>query len=107
MQGLNTDSTLKQLMFSYKGAQYCAAEAAEFKICRATPAGSYGDVEQCEPKVANFLQCYHDMVRESKANCASQYASAFDCLGKNLDLADASGEFGRCSKAMNDFRQCK
>jgi hypothetical protein len=61
MQGLNNESTLKQLMFAFKGNEFCAAEQAEFKLCRATPAGSHGDPEICEGKVSNFLQCYHDM----------------------------------------------
>ena len=55
MQGLDTDSTLKQLIFSFKGASYCAAERSEFALCRATPAGSHGDPELCEGKVSNFL----------------------------------------------------
>jgi hypothetical protein len=61
MQGLDTDSTIKQLIFSFKGATYCAAEKNDFALSRATPAGSHGDPELCEGKVSNFLQCYHDM----------------------------------------------
>ena len=53
--------SLKQLLYAYKGASYCANERSEFVLCRATPAGKLGDPELCEGKVANFLQCYHDM----------------------------------------------
>jgi hypothetical protein len=61
MQGLNTESTIKQLIFAYKGSSYCAAEQGEFLLCRATAAGAHGDPETCESKVSNFLQCYSDM----------------------------------------------
>jgi hypothetical protein len=55
MQSLGTESTLKQMIFAYKGAFFCAAEQGEFLLCRATPAGSHGDPEFCEGKVSNFL----------------------------------------------------
>ena len=48
-------------MYATKGASYCNKERSEFALCRATPAGKLGDPEMCEGKVANFLQCYHDM----------------------------------------------
>ncbi len=49
----------------YKGSQVCKNEAAEFKLSRATPAGSSGDPEKSEAKVSNFLACYHEMIKES------------------------------------------
>ena len=48
MQGLDTDSTLKQLIFSYKGSQLCKAERQEFDLCRTTPSGSAANPERCE-----------------------------------------------------------
>ena len=61
MQGLDTDSTIKHLLYSYRGSKYCAAEQQDYLVCRAAPAGNIGDPEVCEAKVSNFLQCYHDM----------------------------------------------
>jgi hypothetical protein len=61
MQGLNTDQTLKQLIFATKGATFCAKEQGDFLLCRATAAGAHGEPEICESKVANFLQCYSDL----------------------------------------------
>jgi hypothetical protein len=61
MQGLDTDSTIKQLLWAYKGSQVCKQERSEFMTCRATPSGSAANPEHCEAKVANFLQCYADM----------------------------------------------
>lgn len=61
MQGLNTEQTMKQLVFAVKGASYCANEAAVFKQCRATPSGNLANPEFCESQAANFMQCYHDM----------------------------------------------
>ena len=61
MQALDTDSTLKQLLYSFRGAKQCHAELLDFKMCRATPNGNIGDPEVCEAKVSNFLQCNHDM----------------------------------------------
>ena len=80
MQGLDTESTLKNLIYMYKGSQVCKAETKEFKLCRATPAGKFGEPEMCESKVSNFLQCYADQIKSSKANCGEQYASAFECM---------------------------
>ena len=71
MQGVETDYTIKNLVYMYKGQSVCKNEASDFKLCRATPAGKYGDATLCEPKAASFLLCYHDMVTKSKADCAS------------------------------------
>ena len=54
MQGLDTQSTLKNLIFMHKGSQVCKNEMNSFKIARATPAGQ-GDPERCESNVSNFL----------------------------------------------------
>ena len=48
MQGADTQSTLKNLIYMYKGSQVCKAETNDFKICRATPAGQLGDPQRCE-----------------------------------------------------------
>ena len=61
MQGLDTDKTIKSLIYASKGATFCAREQSDFMLCRATAAGALGDPEMCESKVANFLQCYSDM----------------------------------------------
>ena len=61
MQGLDTQSTLKNLIHMYKGSELCKSETSEFKICRATPAGT-ADPSQCESKANNFLSCYHQVV---------------------------------------------
>ena len=61
MQGLDNDSTFKQLMYSYKGSVTCAKERAEFALCRASPQGALGEPEICEAKTASFMQCYHNM----------------------------------------------
>ena len=61
MQGHSTDQTLRDLIYMYRGSQFCRSEKAEFDQCRATPSGSAANPQFCESKVANFLQCYHDM----------------------------------------------
>ena len=104
MQGLDTESTLKNLIYMYKGSQVCKAEAREFKLCRATPAGKHGDPEICEGKVSNFLQCYADQVKASKANCADQYANAYECMAKNVN---STGADGACSGSLEIFARCK
>ena len=102
MEGLNTESTLKNLIFMYKGSQSCTNEAKDFKLCRATPAG-LADPERCESKVSNFLQCYADMIRESKVKCADQYANAFNCMSKNVNETDG----GVCEGSLQAFSNCK
>ena len=104
MQGLDTQSTLKNLIFMYKGSQTCKAEATDFKLCRATPAGKIGDPERCEAKVSNFLACYSDMIKESKVKCADQYANAMNCMTKNVN---ASGDEGVCAGSLEAFARCK
>ena len=71
MEGVDTQTTLTNLLYMYKGSQLCQAEAKDFKLCRATPAGKFADPERCEEKVSNFLQCYTDMIKESKAKCTA------------------------------------
>ena len=61
MQGLGTDQTIRQLIFSYKGSQRCMAEKQAFDLCRATPIGSAANPEHCEGQVSNFLECYREM----------------------------------------------
>ena len=59
MQGVDTNSTLKNLIYMYKGSNVCAHEALDFKIAHATPAGRLGDSSvQGEMRAHNFLQCY-------------------------------------------------
>lgn len=48
MQGLDTDTTIKQLLWSLKGAQVCTKETNDFRLCRATPSGNAGNPEHCE-----------------------------------------------------------
>ena len=79
MQGLDTNSTFKNLIYMYKGSELCKSETSDFKICRATPAGS-ADPSRCESKANLFLSCYSQVVSSSKANCAAQYSSAYACL---------------------------
>ena len=55
MQGIDTESTIKNLIFMYKGSIECKAETNDFKLCRATPQGKYGQPEKCEAKVSNYL----------------------------------------------------
>jgi hypothetical protein len=51
--------------------------------------------------------CYY-RVKDSKANCTSQYQRAYDCLDKNLSKNDASGEdAGACTGLLEDFAKCK
>jgi len=102
MQGLDQASTFKQLLFTYRGSIQCAAEKAEFNVCRATPAGAIGNPEICESKAANFLQCHHSAVKESKGNCASQYGAAFECLTTN-----AKSSSSVCDQLMDQFANCK
>ena len=54
MQGVNTDSTVKNLIYMYKGSLTCKAEKADFNLCRATPSGM-ADPSKCEPQVSSFL----------------------------------------------------
>ena len=106
MQGVDTGSTLRELIYAYKGSSYCAKERGDFVLCRATPAGKLGDPELCEGKVANFLQCYHDMVKESRDNCAAQYERAFGCLSANIDKASSHVD-GACTGDLEDFAKCR
>ena len=48
MQGVNTDTTVKNLIYMYKGSMTCKAEKADFSLCRATPSGQ-ADPSKCEP----------------------------------------------------------
>ena len=54
MQGLDTQSTIKNLIFMHKGSQVCKNEMNAFRIARATPAGQ-SDPERVENHVSNFL----------------------------------------------------
>ncbi|CDW90090.1 UNKNOWN [Stylonychia lemnae] len=106
MQGVDTDSTVKNLIYGFKGASFCAKERGDFVLCRATPAGRLGDPELCEGKVANFLQCYHDMVKHTSASCQNQYKGAYDCLKSNFDVKDTS-KMVSCKELVDDFASCK
>ena len=68
MQGVDTETTLKNLIYMYKGSQTCSNQTSDLKICRATPAGQ-ADPERCESKASDFFHCYHSMVQGSKTNC--------------------------------------
>lgn len=58
----------------------------------------------CEGKVANFLQCYHDMVKISKSDmCSESYMKAFVCLKNNLN----NNEENDCGYLLDDFAKCK
>ena len=91
-------------MYNFKGSVTCANERKEFSICRATPAGKLGEPERCEGKAANFLQCYHDMIKASTANCQKQFADTMTCMTKNLDNKDCEGI---CGGLLQDFATCK
>ena len=46
-------------------------------------------------------------VRDSKANCASQYDRVYGCLQENLSKNDAHGEdAGACTGLLEDFAKC-
>ncbi len=105
MQGVDTQSTLRELLYAYKGSSFCAKERGDFVLCRATPAGRLGDPELCEGKVANFLQCYHDMIKESQESCTAQYERAFACLSANIDKTEHVD--GVCSGDLEDFARCR
>ena len=87
MQGYDTQSTLKNLIYMYKGSQVCKAEAADFKMCRATPAGQHSYPEICEKKVSNFLECYSVMIQDSMAKCHDQYDSVYKCMESNVNTS--------------------
>ena len=57
--------------------------------------------------MSNFLQCYHDMIKESKSNCAAQYGSAFECMQANINTQEVQGEVGPCSGSLTTFSNCK
>ena len=52
------------------------------------------------------MTCYHDMVKESKANCAPQYAAAYKCMEKNVDIK-TDNDIGECSNILTNFTSCK
>eukprot|EP00347_Sterkiella_histriomuscorum_P011654 403371629 len=105
MQGVDTDQTIRQMIFAYKGATSCAQERGDFVLCRATPAGRLGDPELCEGKVASFLQCYHDMVKESNANCQTQFKNIYGCMKANLSGDQPSDV--PCIEMLEEFAKCK
>ena len=104
MQGLDTNSTLKNLIYMYKGSELCQNETSEFKICRATPAG-LADPTTCQNKANNFLGCYNQVVKNSRANCTREYANAYACLEQNINTPDDDGS-GACSASLRKFANC-
>ena len=98
MQGLDQQSTLKSLIYMYKASAVCPQKQNDFRVCRATPAGQ-AEPERCEEKASSFLSCYHEMVKSSVANCASEYAATYKCMEKNVSLED--DETGACSNTIN------
>ena len=73
-------------------------------MCRATPAGKHGDPEVCEPKVANFLECYHQMIHNSNSDCEKELNASFDCMKKNINNDNANA---MCASSLNEFTACK
>ena len=106
MQGLDTSTTLKELIYMYRGSQVCKSELWDFKKCRATAQGKHGEPAICEAKVSNFLQCHTDSVKISKAKCAEQYAAAFNCMQNNLG-ENGDSQTGVCSGTLEQFAKCK
>ena len=107
MQGLDNQSTFKNLIYMYKGSQVCKEEANAVKLCRATPAGNLGEPERCLPAATSFLSCYADLVKHSKAHCSNQFKNAMDCLEKNVATVNGNEESGVCSGSMTSFANCK
>ena len=47
------------------------------------------------------------MVKDSRANCSDQYASAMACMQNNVSKEDSMDDAGVCSKILQDFSSCK
>mmetsp|Transcript_2207 Transcript_2207/g.2900 ORF Transcript_2207/g.2900 Transcript_2207/m.2900 type:complete len:107 (-) Transcript_2207:119-439(-) len=103
MQGLSTDETLKTLIYGYKFGNLCKAEMGQFRQARLTPDGGAGNPEAAEAPVSNFLQCVHDVTKFSKANCTTQYQSAYECM---RDSVARGGQENACVGALDSFANC-
>jgi len=101
MEDRDTESTLRNLILMYKGSSACAQSLADFKVCRATPAGQ-ATPETCEALATGFMTQYHDMVKTAKTNCSKEYASALQCMQENIDSQTET-----CTSTLDAFANCQ
>ena len=98
MEGASAESTFRQLIFANGAMTVCANERAEFKLCRATPAGALATPEICEAKANSLLSCYDNIVRAHEDT--KQFKAALDCLKNNKTEADVTS----CAGTIEDFK---
>ena len=76
------------------------------KLCRATPAGNAAGSDKCVGVASEFLSCYADMVKQSKAACSSELGNAIKCLNSNVG-SDSQAAEGICEGSFTLFANCK
>ena len=100
MQGLSSDKTFTQLIYSYGAMGACKNERAQFLVCRATPLGKEGEPSVCENQVNKFLTCYSQVARQANTKCNKEFQTIHDCLKKNEGGSETSTV---CSNDLENF----
>merc|ERR1711908_208314 len=81
--------------------QRCEEERKNFVLSRSLPLEKMNDPSTVQPQAEKFLNCYTDMVQNSKKNCGRQYGKVKECLEKRLRNNDIFPE--KCVGYMEDF----
>jgi hypothetical protein len=92
------------MIHSIKGKYQCEVQRKSFVIARSLPSEKIYQPQYAEPQAKDFLDCYSDMVKNTKVNCQDKYKKIFECLasnhGKNYDFPV------KCVSPMEDFINC-
>ena len=91
---------------TYKGSQLCANEKKQFDLCRATPQGKHVSPEVCEEVTANFLECYHQTLSNSRLKCKGEYESVIKCLKSGSEADWKFKEVGKCAFLLDKYAKC-
>lgn len=92
------------MIFSIKGKFTCEEQRKQFVLNRTLPLQKMHDPTFVKPQAQAFLDCYAEMVKNSKSKCNSQYSEVFQCLKANHKKSD--GFPVDCVAKMEDFLAC-
>jgi len=95
------------MIFSIKGKQRCEEQRKKFVLSRSLPIQKMYDPSTIQPEAESFLNCYTEMVQNSRKNCESNYKKVYECLSKNDDIEFKMDRFPKdCVAPMEDFMFC-
>ncbi len=92
------------LIHSIKGKYFCEEKRKKFVIFRTMPNEKIYQPNYAEQNAKEFLDCYSNMLKVTKASCQNEYKKVYECLstnhGKNYDFPV------KCVDSMERFINC-